>query len=178
MTRSSLLIFLASLFLLTGCPAKHLRTNGVFSVGPDQPSRELTLIAQVYYQTPPQGFHPAEFKWDFEKETAGHASFIVFDENNFNQDLMHTDFYFTLADITIQKTDQKITYQGRLVSQQDPGLWIDVTVEEYEAKMEDKTKEFYFDRRDATLTLYKESEILGRYTGATMDLKRWERIQP
>ena len=167
----SLLIVLAS-GLLIGCPAiTHLRTNGVYSVGPEEPAHELYLIAQVYYQTPPPGFHPAEFKWSMKNVFQGQATLTVFDETNFDHSLLTYDFNFSVSDLMIQKRDQKMTYQGHLVSRQDASIAIDVLVEEYEVSMTEKTKTFDFDRRDLSLILYQNSEILGRYKGATMSLK-------
>ncbi len=173
MKKGIVVIFLLITVFLTGCPTQHLRTNGVYSMGPLEPSHELYLIAQVYYQTPPPGFHPAEFIWTLDDKLNGNASLTVFNEKDFNILLLQYDFSFNISDLTIQKTDEKIIYQGTLLSNQDISISIDIVVEEYDAEITENNKTFYFDRRVAHIVLYKKSEILGYFKGATMNLKKW-----
>ncbi|HBQ20454.1 MAG: hypothetical protein A2Z91_04930 [Deltaproteobacteria bacterium GWA2_38_16] len=160
--------FLFFSVIFTGCylPFPYAKVNGVFSVGEKERSHEEYLIAQVYYETPPAGFHPAEFEWDLHSAT---ASLLVFN-------LFFYRFWVDLKNVRVREENKKIIYEGTFISLEDASVLLQFRVSEYEVQMEENSRVFFFDRRDFDLTLSKKETVLGYFKGAEMHLKKWKNL--
>ncbi len=151
---------------LGGCPRELLnQINGVFYEGKEIPDKWKTLLSQTYYLNPQENFHPGVFDWN---KNIGHASLQVMDETKDLVNIHYFQFYFNQDSLREWEDEGKLITFGRIVSYEDPHVYIDVIVKDYEATITDQNKIFYFHRQDYEVTLMKAQEIAGHFRGALM----------
>jgi len=151
---------------LCGCPQELVnQINGVFYVGEEEPDKWKTLLSQTYYLNPQENFHPGIFDWN---KSGGVATLRIMDETQDLVNIHYFQFYFNPDNLREWEEGEKLITSGRIMSYEDPHVYIDVVVKDYETTITDKNKVFYFYRQDYEVTLMRDQEILGYFRGALM----------
>ena len=151
---------------LVACPRELVnQINGVFYEGKEEPDKWKSLLSQVYYLNPQENFHPGIFDWN---KNDGFASLQIMDETKDLENIHYFQFYFRQGDLREWEDGEKLITSARIVSHEDGAVYIDLIVKDYEVKIDDKNKVFYFHRQDYEVTLIRGQEILGYFRGALM----------
>ncbi|OGQ18389.1 MAG: hypothetical protein A3B70_03155 [Deltaproteobacteria bacterium RIFCSPHIGHO2_02_FULL_40_11] len=151
---------------LCACPFDEQKINGVYFEGSVQPPKELFMLAQVYYQTPPQNFSPAVFSWNLKDLF---SKLEIYDPKDFKTPKYKLHFSLPLKDIAMETDGESVHYRGKFFATEDSNYTAFMHVWEHPVEIFENGKTWHFLRRDMEVCLWYKDEIIGWFKGASMN---------